>query len=153
MAERVHYWSTDTLSDAIGPFRGDYAFLSNFFPAPVVLDSVVYPTVEHAYQAAKTHDHVLRCRLRDAESPGVAKRMSAEIPARDDWKESRDEVMLGLLRQKFRVPPLRELLLATAPRRLVEMNTWNDHYWGVCDQVGLNRLGDLLERVREEQLP
>ena len=38
----------------IDKFSGKYAFLSNFFPAEVVLEGEKYPTVEHAFQAAKT---------------------------------------------------------------------------------------------------
>ena len=52
--------------DHISSFTGDYSFLSNFHPAEVSLDDINYPSVEHAYQAAKTlnkeerkpfHDH------------------------------------------------------------------------------------------------
>ena len=38
--------------DRITAFRGEHAFLSNFHPAPVVLDGEIYRSVEHAYQAA-----------------------------------------------------------------------------------------------------
>ena len=34
-------------------FHGEYRFLSNFYPVKVEYDGVQYPTVEHAYQAAK----------------------------------------------------------------------------------------------------
>ena len=34
-------------------FAGKYAFLSNFYPSPIAPfnDGIVYPTVEHAFQA------------------------------------------------------------------------------------------------------
>lgn len=32
----------------IGPFRGKYRFLSNFWLVPVKLDGEIYPSVEHA---------------------------------------------------------------------------------------------------------
>lgn len=38
----------------IDSFRGQYRFLSNFFPALCNYEGIVYPTVEHGYQAAKT---------------------------------------------------------------------------------------------------
>jgi predicted NAD-dependent protein-ADP-ribosyltransferase YbiA (DUF1768 family) len=38
----------------ISSFTGEYRFLSNFYPCVVHLDEEVYPSVEHAYQAAKT---------------------------------------------------------------------------------------------------
>jgi predicted NAD-dependent protein-ADP-ribosyltransferase YbiA (DUF1768 family) len=40
----------------ISPFKGQYDFLSNFYLAPVLYARRPYPTVEHAYQAAKTKD-------------------------------------------------------------------------------------------------
>jgi len=35
-------------------FEGDFRFLSNFFAAPLEVERITFPTVEHAYQAAKT---------------------------------------------------------------------------------------------------
>ena len=35
-------------------FDGDYAFLSNFYESPCKFEGDIYPTVEHAFQAAKT---------------------------------------------------------------------------------------------------
>jgi len=32
---------------------------------------------------------------------------------------------------------------------IVEENTWNDTFWGVCNGVGENKLGIMLARVRE----
>lgn len=40
----------------IDRFSGEYRFLSNFYLAEVELDGEVYPTVEHAFQAAKSPD-------------------------------------------------------------------------------------------------
>ena len=37
----------------IRSFTGEYRFLSNFFPSPVEFEGLVFPTVEHAFQAAK----------------------------------------------------------------------------------------------------
>jgi predicted NAD-dependent protein-ADP-ribosyltransferase YbiA (DUF1768 family) len=33
---------------------------------------------------------------------------------------------------------------------IVENNTWNDTYWGVCNNVGENHLGKLLTEIKEE---
>ena len=38
----------------VARFQGEYAFLSNFYPALVLSGGIVYPTLEHAYQAEKT---------------------------------------------------------------------------------------------------
>ena len=45
---------------------------------------------------------------------------------------------------------LKKRLLETGDEELIEGNTWNDTYWGVCKGVGLNKLGEILMRVREE---
>jgi ribA/ribD-fused uncharacterized protein len=134
----------------IASFRGTWFFLSNFFPAPVALDGVVYPTVEHAYQAARCADADDRESIRAARSAGEAKRLGRVAEQVATWPDLRDGVMLDLIRQKFASPRLRELLLATGSRSIIEENTWGDTYWGTSDGVGENRLGQLLELVRFE---
>ena len=44
--------------------------------------------------------------------------------------------MADLLRQKFSHPDLAVLLLATGDEDLVEINTWGDTFWGICDGKG-----------------
>jgi len=39
---------------SITQFRFEYKFLSNFFETPIEFENEIYPTVEHAFQAAKT---------------------------------------------------------------------------------------------------
>ena len=50
--------------------------------------------------------------------------------------------------RKFRNPHLKELLLATGTAELIEGNTWNDTYWGVCNGKGKNMLGKTLMDCR-----
>lgn len=66
----------------INSFHGDHSFLSNFHPATVILDGTQYPTVEHAYQAAKTLDIDERDRIRQVATAGHAKRMGRLIMER-----------------------------------------------------------------------
>ena len=40
----------------INKFDGKYAFLSNFAESKISFEGLTYPTVEHAFQAAKTLD-------------------------------------------------------------------------------------------------
>lgn len=134
-------------------FDGEYRFLSNFWPAVVVFDEMEYQSVEHAYQAAKTLDRALRAKIRTARTAGEAKRIGKNLPLRPQWEELKLPIMEGLLRQKFHDPGLRRLLLATAPRQLVEGNWWGDHFWGVCRGKGQNHLGKLLMKIRDELTP
>lgn len=132
----------------IDSFTGEYRFLSNFYPCKVVFDSITYDSVEHAYQAPKTLDLARRELIRDASTPGVAKRLGSKVKLRDDWEVVKCRIMYDLLKQKFRDPELRRKLLATGAHKLVEGNTWGDTYWGKCNGVGKNYLGKLLMYIR-----
>lgn len=109
-----------------------------------------YPSVEHAYQAAKClhkHDELA---IRNADSASMAKRLGKSIEIRPDWDKIKLEVMADLLWQKFMLnPELRARLLnETGDRELVEGNTWGDTYWGKCAGVGKNHLGRLIMHIR-----
>ncbi len=130
----------------INSFTGEYRFLSNFWPAQVVLDGEVYPSVECAYQASKTPDKRLRERMRV--SSAVAKRLGKSLCPLS--VQERLEYMRDLVSQKFSVEPLRSKLLATGDSELVEGNWWGDRFWGVSAGRGENHLGKILIEVREK---
>jgi N-glycosidase YbiA len=129
-------------------FFGHYRFLSNFWFVKVELDGVTYPTVEHAYQAAKTHDFELRKGIIPLKV-GEAKKWGRQVVIREDWEDVKDDIMFDLCAQKFAKEPLRTCLLATGESYLEETNHWGDKYWGVCNGVGLNKLGLTLMRIRQ----
>ena len=118
----------------------------------IMWDGSYYPTVEHAYQAAKakTTDNISRKAIHAAKTPGKAKRIGNTIALRPNWYELRLEVMKYLLLQKFLIPELRDKLLATGDEELVEGNWWGDIYWGICRGKGENKLGKLLMQIRSE---
>lgn len=134
---------------SVAEFQGQYRFLSNFWRVPVELDGEIYPSVEHAYQAAKTVVASEREAIRCTVKSGDAKRAGRKVTLRPDWEQVKDDVMLNLLRQKFAAGILRANLLAT-DGDLVEGNYWGDTYWGVCNGRGQNKLGRMLMQVREE---
>lgn len=134
----------------IGPFTGEYCWLSNFYPVEVALDGVTYPSVEHAFQAAKTLDAAVREKIREAATASAARRMRRSVKLRSDWEQIRVKIMLQLVWQKFQHPELRARLLATTNEELVEINTWGDRFWGVCGGEGENVLGRILMAVRSE---
>ncbi|MEJ2069329.1 MAG: NADAR family protein [Syntrophobacterales bacterium] len=142
---------------AIDDFEGDYAFLSNFTPAPVILEGVRYPTVEHAYQAAKTLEPGNREKIRQASTPGLAKKLGRKLEKRPDWPDLKVDIMRDLVRQKFEEQSdLKKRLLATGEIELVEGNTWHDNFWGECRCArcaalpGQNWLGRILMEVRSQ---
>lgn len=126
----------------------------------IELSAMVFPTVENAYQASKVQDPSVRFHLGTL-TPGQSKRYLRQYKGPLAWHPHEDlrklGIMEGLLRQKFQIPDLRQRLLATAPRRLLEWNTWGDVFWGVVspkDQPekweGANHLGRLLMQIRTE---
>lgn len=142
------------MSDApIIEFRHEFGFLSNFWPCRIQYAPFWYPTVEHAYQAAKCRDTIDATAIRIASSPGLAKRLGKEIElfgrARPDWKEIKLSVMADLLWQKFVLnAELRVRLVATGDRALIEGNNHRDTFWGQVGNEGHNHLGNLLMRLR-----
>jgi len=127
-----------------------YDFLSNFYGSTVSFEGQLYPTIEHAYQSAKSLDPEVRDMIRRSKSPAEAKKLGQCIAIRSDWNEVKLDVMRRLIKEKFENPFLRPLLLATDDADLILNNKWNDKFWGVCRGEGENWLGKILmeERVR-----
>ena len=155
----IHYIPIGEKMEPITKFRGQYAFLSNFYTIKkttvrgrngIEYEGLWYPSVEHAYQAAKTLNKSVRRIVASANTPVVAKRMGKCLVLRPDWEEAKLGIMELLLRQKFSKPNLSEALLSTGDAELIEGNWWHDEYWGVCNGKGENHLGRLLMKLRKE---
>ena len=84
--------------NTINGFNGEHRFLANFVPSPVLLDGVRYPSVECAYQAAKTLDPLERSAFVGISS-AIAKRLSKSMTISACWEQRKLGVMLKLLRQ------------------------------------------------------
>jgi hypothetical protein len=142
----------------IDDFRMQNYFLSNFYPHIIFAGPhhITYPTLEHAYQAAKTDSLVEATSISKAASPGFAKRLGRQVKLIDNWDAVKDAVMLRLLIIKFADPVLNSLLEATANEELVEGNYWHDNYWGhcfcaKCKLPGENKLGKMLMQIRNKE--
>lgn len=135
----------------IDNFDGEFAFLSNFYEVPVEWEGIVYPSTEHAFQAAKVLNPVTRMKIAAAPTPGQAKRMGRSVQLRHDWEKVKFNVMLNIVLCKFHQhQELAEALLDTGDAELIEGNTWHDTTWGVCNGVGTNWLGKILMQVRAQ---
>jgi len=131
---------------------GPFYELSNFSPFGFEHAGAYWPTVEHYFQAQKFEDPGYRERIRNAHSPRDARTLgqSRQVPIRPDWESIREEIMLTALRLKFLRAELKAMLLGTGDRALVEASPF-DYFWGAGqDGSGQNRLGRLLEQVRQE---
>lgn len=138
-------------------FRDEFRFLSNFWYVPIEYEGVTYPTVEHAYQAAKTLDYTQREVILQAKSPGEARTLGQRVTLRPRWDEYKPQVMRKLLCQKYSKanPVLRnDLVVLTRGRHLTEGNHWHDNFFGSCTcakcgNTGKNTLGKLLMEIRD----
>lgn len=141
----------------INIFDGDYAFLSNFYESPFEYQGIVFPTMEHWFQAWKTKDPEEFAAIVAAGTPGKAKRLGRHCTLRTDWEQVKTDVMMNGLHLKFQNPVLMDKLLATGDKVLIEGNTWHDQTWGCCfcekcGGQGKNLLGQLLMELRDEIL-
>lgn len=134
----------------IDKFRGQHKFLSNFCSINIEYEGIVYPSVEHAYVAAKTLDQDIRRQVALIASPAEAKKTGHRLTLRPGWDEIRLGIMEELLRKKFSYEHLAGLLLATGDEELIEGNTWGDTWYGQCNGAGENHLGKLLMKIRDE---
>lgn len=137
------------MSKIIDRFSGEYRFLSNFFSVKIDFAGIVYPSIEHAYQAMKTLHVPTREFISTIDTAGMAKQYGKTLNLRNDWEDVKLQIMLDLLMIKFSKPTFKLRLLQTGDALLVEGNTWGDTFWGVCRGVGHNHLGKHLMHVRE----
>lgn len=140
----------------IDKFKGEYRWLSNFWMASVVFEGQVYPSTEHAYQAAKTSELELREAIRNLKTAGQTKKAAKLLTLSPDWYTRKLEVMEILTREKYtRHADLKQKLVDTGDEELVEGNTWHDNEWGICSckncpGTGNNYLGKILMKIRSE---
>lgn len=135
--------------DVIDSFSGEDECYSNFYISEAAYDGIIYPTSEHAYQAAKTDDPELRKWVYDAPTPHEAKKRGRKLGQPADWHSRSLGIMEAIVYDKFtRNRELGDKLIATGCATLVEGNWWGDTFWGVCKGVGENHLGKTLMKVR-----
>ena len=138
------------MTRVIDSFQGKYRWLSNFWMCPggIQYGDYIYPSTEHAYQAAKTIVDSERLEILRAKTPGQAKRLGRRVTMRPDWDLIKIDVMRTVLKQKFNDEELAQKLRDTGNAELIEGNHWGDTFWGVCKGAGHNHLGKLLMEIR-----
>jgi ribA/ribD-fused uncharacterized protein len=146
---RVESCSTHN-DEVIKGFFKEYRFLSNFHMVPIEWEGIVYPSTEHAYQAAKSKSVQERLRIADLETPNQARLEGRKLAMRTDWEQVKIAVMTEINRIKYSDPSLSAALLVTGDTYLEETNWWKDTFWGTCDGVGENHLGKVLMLIRSE---
>jgi ribA/ribD-fused uncharacterized protein len=132
----------------IASFQGEHRYLSNFWPARVIHDGLVFDYSENAFQAAKRDILTERAEFKRLH-PRDAKRKGHERPVGPTWDRDRLLTMFHVVNDKFGAPDLWDRLSHTRGSTLVEGNTWGDRFWGTVGGVGENWLGRILMYVRD----
>ena len=145
----------------------DKSCFSQWFPSPFRVDGVDYSTAEHFMMAGKARlfgDAEMEANILAAEHPNAAKKFGRKVRNFDQaaWAQHRYQIVLQANLAKFQQnPAMRDFLLSTAPRVLVEASPY-DRIWGigmdanhadVADPTkwnGLNLLGFVLMDVRAQ---
>lgn len=150
--DQAHFLMAKRKIETIDNFNGVFDFLNNEYPCAIFFEGRLYPSVFHAFQAARSEKDHERAKIAMAESLQELYELATEIEDPNDWANKRLTVMERCLRDKFRRHrELRERLRKTGNRELI--NTYSDRsssnlFWGMVDGQGQNHLGTLLQNIR-----
>jgi ribA/ribD-fused uncharacterized protein len=141
------------LIDGIYGFKGEYAWLSNMHILKNPIEDeygFLYYSSENYYVAHKTHDVNLKHAI-SLLTPKQSKTFGRKIDMVPYWDEIKISVMRQAIKQKFdNNSNLKQKLIETGDLYIEETNWWNDTFWGVCNGVGKNVLGNLLMELRND---
>lgn len=145
-------------------FWGDKDPFSNFFHSPFVYKGYQLLFSEQAFMLEKAllFDKSKVAAIVNAKTPKEAKAQGRKVRNYNDqiWSAKRYNIMVNVLKEKFRSPEMRQILLNTGDKTLVEGSPF-DKIWGVGianndDRIlneanwrGKNLLGKALEEVRD----
>jgi predicted NAD-dependent protein-ADP-ribosyltransferase YbiA (DUF1768 family) len=126
---------------------GDVDWLRNDYGFVITIGEITYPTLEHAYQAAKTKDFTTKQEIAN-HSVSEARKIGRSLKQSDDF--DRVAVMEALQRVKYNsLSEIGEKLAHTGISPIV-MEGY-DEFWGTGrDGDGQNMMGKILQKIRSE---
>lgn len=145
----------ETSGDPIGFYEREFYIFSNFSSFQIEWQDRLWPTSEHAYQAAKFFDvnEDIVDEIHEAKSAHRAFKLAKvkyleKKP--DDWMSRKVDIMEDICRHKLRQHEyVQKKLMQTGDRRLVE-DSPKDDFWGWgSSKDGRNELGKVWMRLRD----
>ncbi len=149
------------------PALNDNRFLSNMYEAPIQVDGITFPTVEHYFQwskAKKFGDAGIQAKILKTESPKSAKAFGKKVKPFDPavWGEIAVSTMKTAVKAKFmQHPELLKKLRETGTKLLAEADP-RGKFWGIGTSFdtskakessrwpGKNMMGKILMELRDE---
>lgn len=134
---------------------GPTHWLSNRSDHHAGYDGHTYPSVEHAYAAAKSDNDTDRTEISAIATPDLAYEHGRRVQLRPAWDTRvRYQAMYTALAAKFSDPELTGKLQATGDALLIDGVTHHDQHWSDChceqhfEHPGANHLGRALMALR-----
>jgi ribA/ribD-fused uncharacterized protein len=142
------------MDEPINFVESRFHYLSPFSAHRIEIWGEVFPTVEHAYQAARIIPGTERESIKNAPSPLDAWRESQKHKKNKKIATphfNKDAIMEELFRAKIaQHPDIIEILKESGNRELLKIID-TDTYWGTGqDGSGENRMGKLWMKLRDE---
>lgn len=158
--------------------EGDFKEFSNYYilkkDYSLKINGQKWASVEHYYQAQKFTDETYKEIIRNAKTANIARILATQktgggykwrtdlnpiitehkernVKIREDWEEKKEEIMEYIVQQKFsQNPKLLQKLKETKDLPIFEASP-RDDFWGIGkNNKGLNKLGKILEKIREQ---
>ena len=149
------------------PALNEYKEFSNLHEAPIQIEGITFPTVEHYFQWAKAKqfgDAGAQAKILKTASPKTVKSLGKKVTPFDagQWDERKDQVMRTAVKAKLmQHPEILKKLRDTGDRLIGEADP-RDKYWGIGTSAdtsfakqperwkGHNKLGKILMELRTE---
>lgn len=148
-------WMAEKFDEFIGFYPREFSVFDNFSSFKVLVDGVLYSTVEHAYQAYKFIESApeIAKEIMDSYSAHDAQKIAYanRDKQRKDWGEVKLDVMEKLLRLKLEQNPYVKKKLLQTKNYLICEDSPKDSFWGIGpNRDGRNELGKLWMKLRAE---
>ncbi len=148
-------WLAEKFGEFIGFYPREFFVFDNFSSFRVLVDGVLYCTVEHAYQAIKflqTAPEIAQ-QITDCYSAHDAQKIAYanKDRQRKDWDDVKLGVMEKLLRLKLEQNPYVKKKLLETGNLIICEDSPKDSFWGIgANRDGRNELGKLWMKLRSE---
>lgn len=148
-------WMAEKFNDFIGFYPREFSVFDNFSSFKVLVDGVLYSTVEHAYQTYKFIESApdVAKQIMDCYSAHDAQKIAYanKDKQRKDWDDVKLDVMEKLLRLKLEQNPYVKKKLLQTKDYLICEDSPKDSFWGIGpNRNGRNELGKLWMKLRDE---
>jgi len=98
--------------------KGPYKCLGNSYSATILVEGITYPSVEHAFQAAKVSDRAIKFQISKA-SLSEVRNLLEDIWVRPNWNDVKYATLHQLVKLKFESnKELAKVLMGTGTKLL-----------------------------------